>query len=80
MKIENECYILIKKDNEKSVYLTPEYDFSNDICSALKAANKTTALLIIEDFKYEMCKKFNYTYGSYKSGLEIIPLKRTYEW
>ena len=80
MKIENECYVLTKKDNEESVYLTSEYDFSNDICSALKAANKTTALWIIEDFEYKMCKKFNYTYGSYKSGLEIIPLKRTYEW
>ena len=40
MKIENDLYIVAKKENDKTVYLTTDDTFTEDIREAAKAANK----------------------------------------
>lgn len=77
MKIIDTHYVIMKIGNieidEKTVYLTSDYEFTNDVRKALKAVNRTTAL----DVKhyYEEAKN-----RSYESDLKIVPLKVTYEW
>ena len=77
MKTENTYYVIMKIGNievdEGTVYLTSDYKFTNDICEALKATNRRTALEIKHDYDVE--KNHNY-----ESDLKIIPLKVTYEW
>lgn len=80
MKTETECYVLAKEVDGETVYLAQDYGFENDILSALKAGNKITAECVIGSFEEEVCFKHGYKLGFYKSGLEIVPLKVTYEW
>lgn len=69
MKIEKECYILKTEIAGKTLYLTEKYCFDNDISEALKAKNTITAQFITSNI-----------FQKYKYGLEIVPLKITYEW
>ena len=77
MKIENTYYVLMKIGNieigDETVYLTSDYDFTNDIREALKAVNRTTALDVKHDYD---CTKNH----SYESDLKIVPLKVSHEW
>lgn len=74
MKVEDNVYILTSEIKGETIYLTDDklgYDYSFDIRSALKAANKVTALLIKDDYEEEIRSK---------SDWKITPLKITYEW
>lgn len=77
MKIENKYYVLMKVGNieidEETAYLDSDYSFTNDIQTALRAANRRTALEVKHN--YEVDKNH-----SYESDLKIVPLKITYEW
>lgn len=77
MKIENVSYVIMKigniEFNGETAYLAPNFDFTNDIQKATKAANRRTALELKHD--YEVSKNH-----SYESDLKIVPLRITYEW
>jgi hypothetical protein len=77
MKIENVQYVIMKigniEFNGETAYLAPDYNFTNDIKQATKAANRRTALEL--KHSYEVEKNHNY-----ESDLKIVPLKITYEW
>ena len=73
MKIEDVYCVLIKDGdielNIKDGYLKNDFTFTEDIREAVRCANKTTALMLNEDF-----------YEQYSYELRIVPLKVTYEW
>lgn len=77
MKIEKVNYVIMKigdiELNRETAYLAPDYDFTNDIQNATKAANRRTALELKHSYEVE---KNN----SYESDLKIVPLRITYEW
>lgn len=78
MKIEDKRYVLMKTGNmdigEETVYFSNcDEKFTNDIRNALKYANRTTALW--ERTDYEQREN-----SSRDSGLQVVPLKITYEW
>ena len=77
MKIIDTYYVLMKIGNieidEETAYLDSDNNFTNDIHSALKSANRRTALSVKHDFETSKNR-------SYESDLKIVPLKVTYEW
>lgn len=77
MKIVDKIYVLMKIGNieidEETVYLDPDYNFTNDIRQALRAGNRRTALEIKHNYEVE-------ENHSYESDLKIVPLNVTYEW
>ena len=85
MKIENNYYIVIKEENNKTMYLTTEDTLTDNIRDVAKAVNRTTAYYLIDaykDTKYwsreitkEECEDNEYTLG-----LKVVPLKITYEY
>ena len=77
MKIENNYFILTKKLNDEAVYLTLDYELSNDIRDALKSEQKITALFVRDDYEDEMKEVYG---NDYKSDLNVLPLKITYEY
>lgn len=85
MKIENDVYIVVKKENDKTMYLTTDDTFTEDIRAAAKAVNKVTAKCLID--AYKETKWWNkeisteeYKDKNYNFGMNILPLKITYEW
>lgn len=78
MKIEDKRYVLMKTGNmdigEETVYFSNcDEKFTNDIRNALKYVNRTSALW--ERTDYEQRENSNID-----SGLQVVPLKITYEW
>lgn len=85
MKIENDLYIVVKKENDKTVYLTTDDTFTEDIREAAKAANKVTAECLIDAYKETKWWSKEISIEEYKDkncnfGMNIMPLKLTYEW
>lgn len=78
MKVEKNYYVIMKicniEINNKTEFATDCYcsRFTEDIDSALKFGSKTAALYAKQD--YEIRNK------CYESGLDIVPVKMTYEW
>ena len=77
MKIVDRYYVIMKIGNigidEGTAYLDSDYNFTDDIHNALKAANRITALEVKHNYEVDKNK-------SYESDLKIVPLNVTYEW
>ena len=79
MKIEDKCYVLIKLGNmdikEETVYYSsdPDNRFVNDIRQATKYKDRATALIDRTEYEVWHNKEVD-------SGLQVVPLKITYEW
>lgn len=77
MKIENIYYTLMKVGDistfQETVFLDKDDNFTNDICEAVMAKNRRTALYLKNDYDVEK----NHCY---ESGFEVVPVKITYEW
>ena len=67
MKIENERYVLAKKNNNENMYISEEYGLVNDIREALKIRNIITA----QNLRHEIEVNYNL-------HLDIVPLKIVY--
>ena len=85
MKIENDYYIVVKEENNKTMYLTTNDTFTEDIYESAKAINKVTALALIDAYKEtkyfnKEISKEDYENSDYNLGLKIIPLRITYIW
>ena len=66
-----EVYVLAKEDEFGIHYLTEEYEFSDNIECALKAANVVTAAILRSEFEEEITRRINIKNLHYKSGLYI---------
>lgn len=79
MKIEDKVYVLMKVGNmdikEETVYFSNNDDdrFVNDIRQATKYKDRGTALIDRTDYEVWHNKGMD-------SGLQVVPLKITYEW
>lgn len=82
---ENNYYIVTKEEDDKKVYLTTNDTFTEDIREAAKAVNRITAKCLIDAYKETKLWNKEISTEEYKDddfnfGLEITPLKVTYEW
>ena len=69
MTIENKFYVLIRND---AVFLGKNDELVDDIRSAIRCANKNTAMLLIQEYEYN--------HGYKKSGFKPILVMEKLAW
>lgn len=85
MKIEKSCYIVVKEEDDKIMYLTETDTFIDDIGGAVKSANRITANFLIGAYKESKWWNDEITDEEYRDEnctfeMKVVPLKITYEW